>query len=147
MPILSDTCIQAERAGSAHARPVGRPFFGISLGDSGEAIAGATAATTATTATTARRRTAMLADPADEDAFWREAYVREPYYVDGLRYADYAPAFRLGYGSRHRYPGSFERAEEALRDEWERVKGTSRLSWEQANQAARSAWYRLDRVL
>lgn len=132
MPTLSDTRSPAECAGSLHAKP----FFSISLGASGGAIASA-----------ADRRAAMLADPADEDAFWREAYVREPYYIDGLRYADYAPAFRLGYGSRHRYPGSFEHAEDALRDEWERVKGSSRLTWEQANHAARSAWYRLDRRL
>jgi hypothetical protein len=32
-----------------------------------------------------------------------------------------------------------------MADEWERVKGHSRLSWEQAKAASRAAWDRVER--
>ena len=36
-------------------------------------------------------------NPSDEDAYWRANFEREPYYLAGYGFDDYAPAYRLGY--------------------------------------------------
>ena len=38
-------------------------------------------------------------NPTQEDAYWRDAYVREPYYVSGRTYEQYQPAYELGWTS------------------------------------------------
>ena len=39
---------------------------------------------------------AEAVNPTAEDAYWRDAYVGEPYYTDGVGYDEYAPAYRAG---------------------------------------------------
>jgi hypothetical protein len=81
------------------------------------------------------------ADPALADAYWIERYEQEPYYVKGAIYADYAPAYRLGYEARARYCGyEFEELESQLQSGFDRAKGGSRLNWLAARPAARAAW-------
>ena len=86
---------------------------------------------------------AGVVNPAAEDAYWNGSYSTTPYYVAGRTSDDYAPAYRLGYTSRGRYP-SYEAAERELSNDWARVKGQSRLSWEEAKHATRDAWHRVE---
>ena len=80
--------------------------------------------------------------PADEDAYWSSAFREQPYYVEGRRYEDYAPAYRVGY-SRYS-PGSLRDAD-WMPDEsaWMLLKGDSQLSWPEAQAAMRAAWQRV----
>ena len=82
-------------------------------------------------------------NPTAEDAYWRAAFKDEPYYQAHMSYDDYSPAYRVGYTGPLRREGSFEQLEEALHEDWERVKGRSRLCWEDARVATRAAWERV----
>lgn len=82
-------------------------------------------------------------DPTLEEAYWREHYRLEPYYMVGDDYSKFSPAYRTGYEGRYRYAGkSFEEAEANLRGDYDSYRGDSTLSWEQARAPARSAWNR-----
>jgi hypothetical protein len=81
-------------------------------------------------------------NPTAEDAYWRQAFRDEPYYQPELGYEDYSPAYRVGYTGPLRREGSFLSLESVLREDWERVKGRSRLGWDQARLAAGAAWAR-----
>ncbi|WPB57279.1 hypothetical protein [Xylophilus sp. GOD-11R] len=90
---------------------------------------------------------AEAVNPTAEDAYWRDAYVGEPYYTDGLGYDDYAPAYRAGYegwgaGDRKR---DFDAYDAELRDTWDSRRGESKLSWDEARPATRAAWERAQR--
>jgi hypothetical protein len=83
-----------------------------------------------------------------EDAYWREAHAKEPYYNPEHSYGDYAPAFRMGWVSGARYDGAtFEQYEPAFRNEWETIRGDSRLVWEEARHAVKAGWQRVQRTL
>lgn len=84
-----------------------------------------------------------LINPTAEDAYWHRYFRDEPYYRADLGYDDYGPAYRVGYTGPVRREGSFFELEAALRADWERVKGRSRLTWAEARQAARAAWERV----
>jgi hypothetical protein len=86
-------------------------------------------------------------NPEEESAYWRNSYQSAPYYSPGYTYDDYAPAYELGYNGRGRYPGSFDTVENDLSDEWNQVKGKSRLSWNQAKSATRAAWDKVERAM
>ncbi|HSI53587.1 MAG TPA: hypothetical protein VK981_06410 [Ramlibacter sp.] len=81
-------------------------------------------------------------NPTAEDAYWRQAFRDEPYYRAPLSYDDYSPAYRVGYTGPLRREGSFESLEIVLRNDWEQVKGRSRIDWAQARPAIRAAWDR-----
>jgi len=81
-------------------------------------------------------------NPTAEEAYWREAFRREPYYKAELSYEDYSPAFRVGYTGPLRRHGTFQSLESELQGDWVQVKGRSRLSWDEARLAARAAWER-----
>lgn len=86
---------------------------------------------------------AGVVNPATEDAHWRDAYVREPYYNRTRSYDDYAPAYKLGYSARGRSTSTFDAAEPELVRDWEGVKGSSQLTWDEAKNASRAAWNRI----
>jgi hypothetical protein len=88
----------------------------------------------------------QLVNPTVEDAYWRSNYQTQPYYTTGYTYDDYSPAYALGYNNARRFP-SYDLAEPHMADEWERVKGHSRLSWEQAKAASRAAWDKVERTM
>jgi len=90
---------------------------------------------------------ARAVNPAAEDSYWRLAYVNTPYYIAGRTYDDYAPAYRLGYGGWYRYGGMYDDSEPRLANEWEAIKGTSRLTWAEAEHASRAAWDRVERAI
>lgn len=82
-------------------------------------------------------------NPTAEDAHWREAYEREPYYEAGRTYDDYGPAYSYGWSARPAHTADFDQAEVELAREWESRRGASSLNWEQARPATRAAWDRV----
>lgn len=120
-------------AGTLAAGPVG-----TLVGSAAGAIAGGLAG----------KAVAEHYDPTAEEAYWRDAYAREPYYQSGMTYDDYDPAYRLGWESRGRYSGRrFEDVETDLGRDYETRRGKSRLSWDNAKHATRSAWDRVERAM
>ena len=82
------------------------------------------------------------ADPAVEEAYWRDNYSTRPY-VAGGTYEDYGPAYRYGVDAYSRYPDrSYEDVEPELSRDWQSARGTSSLEWERAKHATRDAWHR-----
>jgi hypothetical protein len=83
-------------------------------------------------------------DPTVEDAYWRENFRSRPYVAERDTYAEFAPAYRYGFGAFEAHPGrSFDAAEPELAAGWERERGTSSLDWSRARHAARDAWTRV----
>lgn len=88
----------------------------------------------------------MTANPPDnDDAFWAQSLTKQPFYVDGLTFEDYAPAFRLG-RARWRDDTLIDDVLARLGEAWEEVKGQSRLTWFEARDAVRAAWEARSRV-
>jgi hypothetical protein len=84
-------------------------------------------------------------NPTVEEAFWKTAYVEEPYYVEGKAYEYYAPAYRIGWEGRARFPGrQFDDVEAELRKDYDRFVSDGAPDWQIGRQAARSAWNRGD---
>ncbi|CAM3441516.1 ferritin-like domain-containing protein [Paracidovorax anthurii] len=83
--------------------------------------------------------------PTAEDAYWREAYPREPYYRSDRAYDHYRPAYELGWSAVGRYPGDFDAMEPQLARDWAQARGASGLEWPEARPAARAAWERTTR--
>ncbi len=117
-------------AGMAVGGPVGG-LVGIAVG----AVAGGMAGTSA----------AEAVNPTAEETFWRETYVREPYYVKGKAFEYYAPGFRAGWEGRVRHDGrSFEHAEADLKAGYDLSKSELDPAWQDVRPAARAAWHRVD---
>jgi hypothetical protein len=92
------------------------------------------------------KSTAEAANPTAEEVFWRETYIREPYYVQGRAYEYYAPGFRAGWKGRVRHDGrTFEEAEPELMAEYKLTKSELDPDWHEVRPAARAAWDRVDR--
>ena len=82
-------------------------------------------------------------EPFPDSPYWSRQFSNEPYYLEGDRYEDYEPAYRLGHGARTRYPGrDFSSFETDLQREWDSRKGPSRLDWNRARLAVMRAWER-----
>ena len=92
------------------------------------------------------KSSAEAVNPTAEEVFWRETYVREPYYVQGRAYEYYAPGFRAGWKGRVRHDGrSYEEAEPELLAEYLLTKSEIDPDWQEISPAARAAWDRVDR--
>ena len=95
-----------------------------------------------------RRRKPGMAervDPAVEEAFWRENYLREPYYERGYTFDDYYPAYRTGWEGRMRYAGlTYEQCERDLQRDYQRNRGKSQLEWAKNRHAVRAGWDRFE---
>jgi hypothetical protein len=139
----------------ATATGVGAAVGGVAGGVAGGAAAGAAvggmtgpvgaavgAAVGAVAGAVAGR--AVKADPAEEDAYWRDNYTGRPYVESGSTYDDYSPAYRYGVDAYTRYPGRrFDDVESELGRDWGTARGRSSLEWERAKHATRDAWQRL----
>ena len=122
-------------AGAAVGTAVGGPAGGV-IGAAVGAVAGALAAKSA----------AEAVNPTAEEIFWRETYVREPYYVKGRTFEYYAPGFRAGWEGRVRHDGrSFDEAEPELQANYNLTKSELDPDWQDVRPAARAAWDRVDR--
>ena len=93
----------------------------------------------------AARSTPPVINPTAEEAYWRDAFRREPYYRQEFSYEDYGPAYRVGYTGPVRRDGEFEQLEAELKNDFHQVRGKSRLQWEEAREATRAAWRRATR--
>ena len=90
----------------------------------------------------AGKAAAESVNPTHEDAYWRDAYDREPYYVGGRTYDQYRPAYEMGWTSVGRYEGDFDAIEPRLADDWRARHSTDGLTWTDAMPATRAAWQR-----
>lgn len=77
----------------------------------------------------------------NDDLYWQQQLTRQPFYIEGLTFDDYAPAFRMGL-ARQRDDTLFEDVQARLCPDWDDVKGNSRLTWHEARHAVRAAWER-----
>lgn len=84
------------------------------------------------------------ADPATEDAYWRDNFSARPYVSSGTSFDEYAPAYRHGVEAHTRYPDRhFDEIESDLGRDWATTRGKSSLEWENAKHASRDAWARV----
>ena len=93
----------------------------------------------------AGREVAATIDPTAEEAYWRDAHVREPYYSDAFTYEDYAPAYRAGYTSRMEGRDNWNDARTEWERRWDEEHANGRLRWKDAEPAMQSAWERANR--
>jgi hypothetical protein len=88
---------------------------------------------------------AVRIDATVEEAYWRENYLREPYFERGYTFDDYYPAYRTGWEGRVRYQGrTYEQVERDLQRDYQRNRGTSQLEWSKNRHAVRAAWERFE---
>ena len=121
-------------AGAVAGAAVGGPVGGM-IGAAVGAVAGGLAGKSA----------AEALNPTAEEIFWKETYIREPYYVSGRTYDYYAAGFRAGWEGRVRHDGrSFEDAEPMLKADYNQSKRELDPTWQDIRPAARSAWNRVD---
>jgi len=84
------------------------------------------------------------------DDKWRTHFANASYNDKAYDYdRDFAPAYRYGTFSRHRYADRpwDESLERDLSRDWDRTKGSSRLTWDKAKFAAKDAWHGVERAL
>jgi hypothetical protein len=94
-----------------------------------------------------RRSLDRRLNPIEQDLFWRRRFPREPYFEEGSEYADYAPAYRVGYESYPEHAGrSFDAMEPDLQARYDRDRSPSSLDWPRVRAAARAAWDRAARM-
>lgn len=121
-------------AGAAVGMAVGGPVGSI-LGAAVGAIAGGLSGSSL----------AEAVNPTEEEAYWRETYVREPYYATNRSFEYYAPGFRAGWEGRVRFDGrTFDEAERDLKSDYLRNKSELDPAWDDISPAARAAWNRVD---
>jgi len=88
-------------------------------------------------------------NPTTEHAFWRNEFGKRPYVTQGFPYDQYGPAYQYGWESYAAYGTkvkAFDEVEPELRRAWDNRRGQSTLSWEQAQAATRDAWQRVERA-
>lgn len=88
------------------------------------------------------------ADKRGDLGHFEQIHSTMPYFVAGMTWDDYAPAYRLGldsYVTRGATP--IAQARDALETEWARARGVSRLTWAQAEPAVAHAWDELGKSL
>ncbi|MFY3383016.1 ferritin-like domain-containing protein [Paracidovorax sp. MALMAid1276] len=128
------TGVGAAMGGAAAGAAAGA--FGGPVGAAVGGVAGAVAGGLA------GKAAAEAVNPTAEDAYWRDTYTREPYYVPGRTYDQYRPAYELGWSSVGRYEGDFEAVEPRLADDWRARHAANGLAWTDVRPATRAAWQR-----
>ena len=121
-------------AGAAVGLVMGGPIGGV-IGAAVGAVTGGLAGKSA----------AEAVNPTAEEKYWRETFIREPYYTAGKPFEFYAPAFRAGWEGRVRHHGKrFEVVESEMKTHYELTKAEHDPSWLDVRPAARAAWDRVD---
>lgn len=93
-------------------------------------------------------KVAHAADKGDGLGHFEQIHAGMPYFVDGMAWGDYAPAYALGLDAWRQDRGAqaFEPAEAALAARWDAARGGSRLTWAQARPAVEHAWREASRA-
>ena len=87
-------------------------------------------------------------DPSTKNTYWKTQYNAESYYEPGRKFEDYEGAYRTGYEGYGRYGDrGFDKAENELKSEYEKLKGNSELAWDRAKNAVKAAWHRAERAM
>ena len=137
--------------GAPGAHPVGTGMGAAAGGATGAAIGSVVgpagtlvgAAVGAIAGGLAGKGVAEMVDPTVEDAYWRDAHVKQSYYSKGREYDAFAPAYRTGYEGRVKYNGrKFDEIETDLEADYKRHNG--KLDWIDVKDASRNAWNRVD---
>ena len=116
------------------------------LGAGGGAVAGGAAG--AAIGAVLGDRAAESADGRQDLGHFQQLYHTMPYFVDGMEWQDYAPAYRYGLETYRIHGGRpFAEVEAELESGWGRARDTSRLTWAQARSATAHAWRELDETL
>ena len=89
---------------------------------------------------------AEAVNPTDEDAYWRDAHGREPYYSDADTYEDYGHPYRHGYQSVIEGLSDWNEVRSDLQQRWDADRQSSRLNWMDAEPAVKAPWERADRI-
>lgn len=125
--------VAAGAAGAAVGAVVGGPI-GLVVGAVAGGAAGAVLGDKA----------AHAADDREGLGHFEQIHAGMPYFVDGMAWDDYAPAYRYGLDTWRRDGAqSFDAAESTLAAGWDAVRGPSRLTWAQARHAVEHAWREL----
>jgi hypothetical protein len=121
---------------------------GAGVGTIAGGLAGhAAAESVSPTAAPADDAVAAMVDTTREDAYWREQFQAEPYYLAPYTYDDYAPAFLTGYLGYSRLAGSrYDDIESDLERDYSANRAGSALGWLEAKPATRAAWQRVERA-
>ena len=120
--------------GGAVGGPVGAPIgavIGTVVGGIGGGLAG--------------KGIAEAINPTEEDAYWQSNFRNASYFQNDYEFADYAPAYKVGYEGYRQSAMSgrkYADMEPDMQRDFEQTKGTSRLDWEKAKAASRDAWDR-----
>ena len=123
---------------------VGAVIGGVVAGPAGIAI-GAVAGT-AIGAVTGHKASEAVDDRGDLGHF-QQIFHTMPYYVSGMAWSDYAPAYRYGIDTHERLGQQpFAQAEVELEQGWAEVRDGSRLLWDEAREAVAHAWRSLDEI-
>lgn len=131
--------------GAVAAGAVGAAIGGVVAGPPGLALGAA--AGTAIGAVLGSKASRAIDDSGNVGSF-EDFYQTMPYYVDGMTWDDYRPAYQLGLDAHPQStPGTaFSAARGGMEQRWDQVKGSSRLQWSEAEPAAAHAWEDLDKV-
>ena len=89
-------------------------------------------------------------DPVAEGDYWRENFVRRPYYQAERPFEHYEPGYRLGWEAAAdlQFEGlGFEEVESELQTQWFTRMGEDAEDWEQVQPAARDAFERVRKGL
>jgi hypothetical protein len=137
--------------GAPGAHPIGTGVGAAAGGATGAAIGSVAgpagtlvgAAVGAIAGGLAGKGVAEMVDPTVEDAYWRDAHVKQPYYATGREFDSFAPAYRTGWEGRAKYDGrTFDEVETDLENDYKRHNG--KLNWIDVKDATRNAWNRID---
>lgn len=132
--------------GTALVGGVAAGALGFLLGGPAAMVAGVVVGTTA--GALLGHRFAESVDPRGNLGHFQQLYLNMPYYVDGMTWDDYAPAYRFGLDTyRTRGAEPFDLAAPALGTQWHIRRAGSRLDWDQAGEAVRHVWHEMDESL
>jgi hypothetical protein len=131
-------------AGSAAlaAGAAGAAIGGLVAGPAGIAVG---AAAGGALGAVAGQRVSEKVDPREDLGHFQQIFKTMPYYVDGMDWHDYAPAYRYGIQTWHANRGQdIEAMESQLHGGWEQAaRFGSRLEWREARPAIAHAWQSL----
>ncbi len=83
-------------------------------------------------------------NPTVEHGYWQAHFGDRPYVEPGAKYEAYGPAYQFGWENWSRYPDrEFSEVEPELRQDWETSGRSTSLAWDRAREAARDAWNRV----